>query len=156
MKTIQMSRKNFFPYRVKAFDKWVMPAEIKEIESLRVFEEGSCCNFPFAFCFLNPTQEDLELVENYLHECVKEKLPNFVYQDSYSAAETSVGNGAHKPSIYKIKTDRVLEKNPVREFRAPYYSWDVRESSYPCVQEKIEFFAQILEWVYIGDCELVV
>jgi len=30
MKTIQMSRKNFFPYRVKAFDKWVMPAEIKE------------------------------------------------------------------------------------------------------------------------------
>jgi len=156
MKLHKTEARYFYPYKVYclSYNCMICPPEIKSINSLNIIEDGTGFNQGFFFDE-SVKANDLQIMEEYLHRQVKEKLPNFVYQNSYSAEVTSVGNGADKKSIYKIKVNRAGEKQPIREFKAPYYCWGVNKSSYPSSEEKIEFFAKILEFIFMSDCELI-
>jgi len=111
--------------------------DILNISSLHVI--GCDNSYVSGFFFVNPTKSDFEAVEKHLHDQIKRIFPKFIYRDSFNYR-------IDEPSIYNIKVNGKL-----REFKAPYCENGCR----PSTAEKISFFAKILDFIHVYECELL-
>jgi hypothetical protein len=143
MKTIEYKQGYFFPLSLP----YGLTRKCEQFPNLVILVDAYTDTTNLGFFFNDEaTQKEIGAFVDLLQSTTENTIDGFKYADSTSAAKTSVGCGSNKPNTYTLRKKWDFRGGNTLEITAPYYHWDVRESSYPSNAELIKFFATIMQW----------